>query len=823
MDNSQQKFNAGRRIFLILFFLLPCFAQGAVFKCVNEGKVSYQATPCASGDVPYKELPPQAQQQAAPMKIQIAPRAGAVMAVGIAASVAGSASSNNGQAVSHIQVACGSNQDPQFCEQQNIQANLNNAIYQGNTGEVRRLLAQIKDVHYLSPAESSSPFVSAVENGYLEIVKALLDKKVDPLARNEKGASMLAAAIERAQGKPSGISPAMYQCLNLALDKAAAKGMLKPVFPLNATLAFSHKADPALLKYLLKYGADPDAKPEYGYTATEAAFNQNQPEMMKIILNAKPRDPARNLDKMAYRTFLEKKPEMLTVLRAAGGDHIRYVKNDPQPLFDALQPDHKIEELEFVLNSGANPNALRNPQMNMTPLSMSVPYPDKLRLLIKHGADVNAKGLTGTVLVDVLFRSRQNMYAPPGQLAPFYPSLEIVRLLLDSGAKVNGDIGGFGQFGALAATKPGDKAMIQLLLDHGATLASHPDRKMIALMAGKNPNDPNFPEPSPEGPVTLAIGLEREDLALALLEHDKKIDPHDQLALVQATRKRWDNVALALLHTGADAKVADSNGISALAIAKSQHNEAMEHALIAAGAPASTPPAPPMFKGRDPFETLVANEIDRSVHFDPPSFTLARSVIPSSMHIDPVSFPVPGGIKEPISFAFYNKVNGSGRIDNESFNQFEKVQCNRSAAFQFLAHANLTGGIQVGVCDNNIPRLRELATNAEASFKTLLGTLGGSGMKADPEMMKKMGWLYEKSKGKDGAEIYSFPVMVVGHGLLVSSTVVMIAADNRRAAILQADTMNLCENHRMHTPLCDNMKSTLTDIAQHVLLDSASP
>ena len=89
-----------------------------------------------------------------------------------------------------------------------------------------RLLKQMKDVHYLSPATSASPFVTAVEKGYLKIVKALLDKGADPLARDAKGVSMLAAAIERAQGKATGISRAMYQCLSLALDKAAAKGLL---------------------------------------------------------------------------------------------------------------------------------------------------------------------------------------------------------------------------------------------------------------------------------------------------------------------------------------------------------------------------------------------------------------------------------------------------------------------------------------------------------------------------------------------------------------------------------------------------------------------
>ena len=38
-------------LFLVLLF--PCFAAGEVFKCVNDGKVSYSSEPCKSGAVPY--------------------------------------------------------------------------------------------------------------------------------------------------------------------------------------------------------------------------------------------------------------------------------------------------------------------------------------------------------------------------------------------------------------------------------------------------------------------------------------------------------------------------------------------------------------------------------------------------------------------------------------------------------------------------------------------------------------------------------------------------------------------------------------------------
>ena len=548
----------------------------------------------------------QAQQQAAPgMRIMINGMP-AVIGVkpngesngGVSVGAGMAVNAQTGQTTTRIQVAC-DNPDPAFCEEQNIQANLVNAIYQGNTREVRSLLARLKDVRYLTSARSSASFADAVERGYADIVQALLDRGADPLARNEKGESMLAQAIAHAQTSGTGVSAGMYRCLRLALAKAKKDGLLKPVFPLNAALAFYGKPDPALLKFLMDQGADPDARPAYGYTATEEAFQRNLPEMMKLIFKAKPHDPARNVDRMAYRAFLEKKPEMLAMLQGAGGSHVRYAKKNPQALFDALQADHKIEELEFVLNSGANPNVVT--ATKVTALSMAAPYPDKLRLMIGHGADANVRDqVNQTALIYVLSRTRMGGYVPPGQAAVPYPVLDMARLLLDHGAEVNGNLGGWGQFGALGATTRGDTEIIRLLLGHGATLTSHPDRTMAAMMAGKDPNDPNFVMPPPEGPVTLALGMERDDLALAILARDKKVDANDRLAIVKAARKGQGDVVQALLRAGADPRATGSDGISALAIAKYRGEDAMAQALIAAGAPASTPSAPPLYGAGPP-------------------------------------------------------------------------------------------------------------------------------------------------------------------------------------------------------------------------------
>lgn len=51
MENKKQPSIFVMRIFIL--FLLPSFAFGEVFKCVNDGRVSYLSSPCLSGAAHY--------------------------------------------------------------------------------------------------------------------------------------------------------------------------------------------------------------------------------------------------------------------------------------------------------------------------------------------------------------------------------------------------------------------------------------------------------------------------------------------------------------------------------------------------------------------------------------------------------------------------------------------------------------------------------------------------------------------------------------------------------------------------------------------------
>ncbi len=804
MSNDNRQFGVAVRMLLAGAMLVPCLAQAVVYKCVKDGKVSYQEKPCDSGAVPSGEIrtseptgPAAAVPQGAvappgapaimvngkQVPIRVAPvqnRGGAV--VGVAMGV----NPRTGETTTHIQVLCTANQSKEECDQANLEANLNNAIYQGRTTEVRKMLATMRDVRYLSPADANSPFVIAVEKGYVEIVQALLAKGVDPLALNAQGESMLVAAIEREEREHGRLPAEMYQTLRIVLDSAKAKGRLKPVFPINASVAVMPKPDPALLQFLLAYGADPDASSTYRLSAVDEAFRQNNPELMKIIFKAKPSAPGRNVDRMAYRAYVEKKPEMLSMLEAAGGSHIRFIRTDPQPLWDALQPSHTLEELESLLKAGANPNGIKSAQNQRLPVFMVVRDEARLRLLLKYGADPNARERPDgyTLLAMVLFNPTE-MYAGPGKTQRF-PKLELTRLLLDAGVNPNGNhgMGSRGQYGALALVPPGDRDVIALLVSRGATLAESEQSRR----AKDNARKMNIPVGPSGGPLMLAIGMERDDLALVLLKRDKKIAPEDRMALPMAAKRGAGDLVQALLAAGADPNAMDEKGNPAMAYAMRRHDDAMQKMLTAAGAKPAAPAANPELPFGSPFVKLAAKEIDEVALFEPGRFGL-------------------GSLREDVPFAFYGK--DSGRP--------EPVQCEHSAAFGIIAFANEAATIQAGACDQQAQHVRELANGASGALKVLIGQLAQGGA-AEPARLAQLGLVYGKGMAPDGSEVHYFPVIWVGHGVGVIPTVVLIPQGGHPVIVVQADVTHLCgmQGMQTQTPLCSDTRKALTDIALRI-------
>jgi len=167
------------------------------------------------------------------------------------------------------------------------------------------------------------------------------------------------------------------------------------------------------------------------------------------------------------------------------------------------------------------------------------------------------------------------------------------------------------------------------------------------------------------------------------------------------------------------------------------------------------------------------------------------------------------GIGGDATFGFYGT----------EVNRFEQVQCEESASFEFVAKANQAGGLRVGVCARDAPRVRAFAIAAEPALDSLLAQLGQSGLKLERAALAKAGWVYLKSTGPGGAEEHYFPLLAVGHGILWLPTVVLLPKTGPRAVVVQADLNHLCgENLGMktRTPLCSDTRGALTEIARRL-------
>ncbi|KAJ6035948.1 hypothetical protein N7540_000227 [Penicillium herquei] len=123
-----------------------------------------------------------------------------------------------------------------------------------------------------------------------------------------------------------------------------------------------------------------------------------------------------------------------------------------------------------------------------------------VKLLLEHGADVNAQG---------------GWYGTPLQAAAFGGYLEIVKLLLEHGAEVNAQVGQYGT-ALQAATSGGYPEVVKLLLEHGADVNIKGGQYGSALLA--------------------AVSRGRMGIVQVLLEKQEIPIPHAKKAFEMALR-----------------------------------------------------------------------------------------------------------------------------------------------------------------------------------------------------------------------------------------------------------------------------------------------
>jgi ankyrin repeat protein len=155
------------------------------------------------------------------------------------------------------------------------------------------------------------------------------------------------------------------------------------------------------------------------------------------------------------------------------GAHLNPEEGDQNALHIAASY-HRVEILHILLDNGADVNATGSDSETALFLSSYGGHVESVRALLERGADPNLSVTCGTAL-------QKACQGPttPGQ-APGFGYAEVVRMLLDHGANVNGHMEGTTPALSLACAC-GHMETVQMLLDHGADVNARDEKFGTAL------------------------------------------------------------------------------------------------------------------------------------------------------------------------------------------------------------------------------------------------------------------------------------------------------------------------------------------------------
>ncbi len=286
------------------------------------------------------------------------------------------------------------------------------------------------------------------------------------------------------------------------------------------------------VRELLKKGADPNAKNEYGNTPLHEAASRGHVDVVELLLEHGADPNIQNeygwtpLHLAAYKGHVD----VARLLLQYGVDPNVQDKRGRTPLHVAAIRG-RIDVVRFLLEHGANPNA--RDEDSMTPLHLMSEYYEFLSLLLWYG-DMDEVLKYGNT--------------PPPRWVPFH--VEVAKLLLRHGADPNAKA----KYGAtplhLAALN-GRVDIVTLLLEHGS--------------------DPNAQVESGKTPLHLAASKGHVDVAKLLLEHGadpNAQDKHGNTPLHDAALDGHVGIVKLLLDHGADPTAKNKDGDTPLDLAR---------------------------------------------------------------------------------------------------------------------------------------------------------------------------------------------------------------------------------------------------------------
>lgn len=402
-------------------------------------------------------------------------------------------------------------------------------------------------------------------------IKALLDGGADPNAKNAKGLTPLAMAV------------------NWKADDKKREW----VFPRRADGVITTKSPQELaklllnvdvVKLLLERGADPNAKDKDGVTPLMFAVQEADRETVEAVrLLLKHGGDAKAMDRVkrtpltqAVRTYAtESSLDIVAQLLAVGADPNAGAETPLWIVANAYREGGKpsaatVQEMKLLLDHGADPNA-RNDD-GSTPLNGAAKAEanparlEMVKLLLQRGADPLGKDEYGrSVLHDAL-----GGYPPPSA-----QKVEIVDLLLKRGAD------------PLAKDARGG-----IPLRFAARLVGAPGSEIFKLLLSRVPNPPPAGLDSTSLLLEAMEGQGNPEIVKLLLERGADLNGKDssgRTPLHFAVTNFHSETAIAviklLLERGADPLAKDSQNMSPAELMRDKLSKDPKHPVLQAAYP----------------------------------------------------------------------------------------------------------------------------------------------------------------------------------------------------------------------------------------------
>lgn len=488
---------------------------------------------------------------------------------------------------------------------------LHDAVDRGDLEAVRGLLQKGADVNETTvdlDRFGRTALMLAAEEGHAEIARLLMEHKANVNATDYYGRTALMWA---AIGGHADVTRSLLEhkaAVNVkdnygltALMSVAVKGFYEgaerkvpswlPVPGLGRVAAGNTwhsvdrgKEDPDVVKLLVKYGAEVNAKDKDGMTAVIFAAGNN-PALVRLLLELGATLTAKDSTIALTMAASSGSADAARLLIERGADLNAKDKDGLTALMRAADR-RSTDTIRLLLEHGADINA--KDKNGATALMRVLPwgYEETARLLIERGADVNVKDNNGgTALMTAAYATEYNK------------GTNAVKLLIEKKADVNAKDGD-GATALIKAATSGHMAAARLLLEHGAD-ANAKDNKgntalsevvssyhmaVVRLLIQHGVNGLN------EYGATLLISMadygDQEGVRI-LLKKGFDVNAKDNeggTALIRAAYRGHLGVVRILLQKGAEVNAQDNKGETALMAATSGNHPEVARLLREHGA-----------------------------------------------------------------------------------------------------------------------------------------------------------------------------------------------------------------------------------------------